>query len=152
MPAQTTITQLLDRSRARSEATWRARVRITLEDTQTGFRVIGATVTGEFEGYGTRQCVTNNRGRCNVSWYVPDAEESVTYRVTDDGTAGGVVAALTAQGMDGLPVSGQDGDHAALNRVALGTQTVSVWKDAREQAAARSDAPEAQAASPGGSG
>jgi D-xylose transport system substrate-binding protein len=33
--------------------------------------------------------------------------------------------------MDGIPVSGQDGDHAALNRVALGTQTVSVWKDSR---------------------
>jgi len=51
---------------------------------------------------------------------------------SNDGTAGGVVAALTAQGMDGIPVSGQDGDHAALNRVAKGTQTVSVWKDARE--------------------
>ena len=51
---------------------------------------------------------------------------------SNDGTAGGVVAALTAQGLDGIPVSGQDGDHAALNRVALGTQTVSVWKDARE--------------------
>ncbi len=51
---------------------------------------------------------------------------------SNDGTAGGVVAALTAQGMEGLPVSGQDGDHAALNRVAIGTQTVSVWKDARE--------------------
>ncbi|WP_019953996.1 D-xylose ABC transporter substrate-binding protein [Yoonia vestfoldensis] len=51
---------------------------------------------------------------------------------SNDGTAGGVVAALTAQGLEGLPVSGQDGDHAALNRVALGTQTVSVWKDARE--------------------
>ncbi|MEM8630989.1 MAG: D-xylose ABC transporter substrate-binding protein [Pseudomonadota bacterium] len=51
---------------------------------------------------------------------------------SNDGTAGGVVAALTAQGMDGIPVSGQDGDHAALNRVARGTQTVSVWKDARE--------------------
>ncbi|MEP3437234.1 MAG: D-xylose ABC transporter substrate-binding protein [Hoeflea sp.] len=51
---------------------------------------------------------------------------------SNDGTAGGVVAALTAQGMDGIPVSGQDGDHAALNRVANGTQTVSVWKDARE--------------------
>ena len=50
---------------------------------------------------------------------------------SNDGTAGGAVAALTAQGMDGIPVSGQDGDHAALNRVALGTQTVSVWKDAR---------------------
>ena len=55
---------------------------------------------------------------------------------SNDGTAGGVVAALTAQGMEGIPVSGQDGDHAALNRVALGTQTVSVWKDARALGAA----------------
>jgi len=50
---------------------------------------------------------------------------------SNDGTAGGVVAALTAQGMEGIPVSGQDGDMAALNRVAQGTQTVSVWKDSR---------------------
>ncbi len=50
----------------------------------------------------------------------------------NDGMAGGVVAALTAQGLAGkVPVSGQDGDQAALNRVALGTQTVDVWKDAR---------------------
>jgi D-xylose transport system substrate-binding protein len=50
----------------------------------------------------------------------------------NDGTAGGVIAALAAQGMAGaVAVSGQDGDHAALNRIALGTQTVSVWKDAR---------------------
>ncbi len=51
---------------------------------------------------------------------------------SNDGTAGGVVAALTAKGIKGIPVSGQDGDHAALNRVALGSQTVSVWKDARD--------------------
>ena len=51
---------------------------------------------------------------------------------SNDGTAGGAVAALTAQGMEGTPVYGQDGDHAALNRVAKGTQTVSVWKDARD--------------------
>ena len=51
---------------------------------------------------------------------------------SNDGTAGGAIAALAAQGMAGsVPVSGQDGDHAALNRIALGTQTVSVWKDAR---------------------
>ena len=50
---------------------------------------------------------------------------------SNDGTAGGVIAALSGKGMKGVPVSGQDGDHAALNRVALGTQTVSVWKDAR---------------------
>jgi D-xylose transport system substrate-binding protein len=50
---------------------------------------------------------------------------------SNDGTAGGAIAALMAQGLAGIPVSGQDGDHAALNRIALGTQTVSVWKDAR---------------------
>ena len=50
----------------------------------------------------------------------------------NDGMAGGVVAALAAQGLAGkVPVSGQDGDLPALNRVALGTQTVDVWKDAR---------------------
>jgi len=50
----------------------------------------------------------------------------------NDGMAGGVVAALEAQGMDGsVPVTGQDGDLAALNRVARGTQLVSVWKDSR---------------------
>ncbi|KAA9005310.1 D-xylose ABC transporter substrate-binding protein [Histidinibacterium aquaticum] len=51
---------------------------------------------------------------------------------SNDGTAGGAVAALEAQGMGGIPVSGQDGDTAALNRIAQGTQTVSVWKDARD--------------------
>jgi len=59
---------------------------------------------------------------------------------SNDGMAGGVVAALAAQGLAGkVPVSGQDGDAPALNRVALGTQTVSVWKNAFElgKAAAR---------------
>ncbi len=52
--------------------------------------------------------------------------------VENDGMAGGAIAALAAQGLAGkVPVSGQDGDAAALNRVALGTQTVDVWKDAR---------------------
>ena len=51
----------------------------------------------------------------------------------NDGMAGGVVAALTAQGLAGsVPVSGQDGDHAAINRIALGSQTVSIWKDSRD--------------------
>jgi D-xylose transport system substrate-binding protein len=48
----------------------------------------------------------------------------------NDGMAGGVVAALEAQG----------GDQAALNRVALGTQTVSVWKDSRELGTAAGEA------------
>ena len=51
---------------------------------------------------------------------------------SNDGMAGGVVAALAAQGLDGtVAVSGQDAEGAALNRVALGTQSLTVWKDAR---------------------
>ena len=51
----------------------------------------------------------------------------------NDGMAGGAIAALKAQGLAGkVPISGQDGDAAALNNVALGTQTVDIWKDSRE--------------------
>jgi len=49
----------------------------------------------------------------------------------NDGMAGGAVAALSAQGLN-VPIGGQDGDIAAINRVARGTQTVSVWKDSRK--------------------
>ena len=49
----------------------------------------------------------------------------------NDGMATGVVQALAAVGLK-IPVGGQDGDKAALNRVALGTQTVSVWKNAND--------------------
>ena len=47
----------------------------------------------------------------------------------NDGMAGGAAAALSAQGLN-VPLGGQDGDLAAINRVARGTQTVSVWKNA----------------------
>jgi D-xylose transport system substrate-binding protein len=61
--------------------------------------------------------------------------------VQNDGMAGGVIAALAAQGLAGsVPVSGQDGDLPALNRVALGTQTVDVWKDARNLGKAAGEA------------
>jgi D-xylose transport system substrate-binding protein len=64
----------------------------------------------------------------------------------NDGMASGVVAALKAQGLAGtVPVSGQDGDKAALNRVAMGTQTVSVWKDSRALGKAAAEAAVAMA-------
>jgi D-xylose transport system substrate-binding protein len=47
----------------------------------------------------------------------------------NDSMATGVVQALSTVGLK-IPVTGQDGDTAALNRVALGTQAVSVWKNA----------------------
>lgn len=49
----------------------------------------------------------------------------------NDGMATGAVQALAAVGLK-IPIGGQDGDKAALNRVALGTQTVSVWKNAND--------------------
>jgi D-xylose transport system substrate-binding protein len=59
----------------------------------------------------------------------------------NDGMAGGVVSALTDQGLEGeVAVGGQDGDVAALNRVALGTQIVSVLKDATELGQAAGEA------------
>jgi len=70
----------------------------------------------------------------NMEQILTDNDNDVDAVVaSNDGTAGGAIAALAAQGLDGVvPVSGQDADNAALNRVALGTQTVTVWKDARE--------------------
>ena len=50
----------------------------------------------------------------------------------NDGMAGGVAAALAAQGMLGIPLSGQDGDVAALNRIAKGQQTVTMWKNSHD--------------------
>jgi D-xylose transport system substrate-binding protein len=69
----------------------------------------------------------------NMEQILTDNDNNVDAVVaSNDGTAGGAIAALAAQGLDGVvPVSGQDADNAALNRVALGTQTVTVWKDSR---------------------
>lgn len=47
----------------------------------------------------------------------------------NDGTAGGVVQALAAQGLAGkIPVSGQDAELAAVQRIVEGTQTMTVYK------------------------
>ena len=49
----------------------------------------------------------------------------------NDGMAGGSAAALAAQGLTGVALSGQDGETAALNRIAQGLQTVTIWKDSK---------------------
>jgi D-xylose transport system substrate-binding protein len=50
----------------------------------------------------------------------------------NDSTALGVVGALTSKSYGYPPLSGQDGDVANLNNVALGKQYVDVWKNANE--------------------
>lgn len=48
---------------------------------------------------------------------------------SDDGTAGGVIQALEAQKFAGkVPVSGQDADVAACQRIVVGTQALTVYR------------------------
>ncbi len=97
--------------------------------------VIGAAVAG-----GSIKIV----GEANAEGWRPDSALAAMEKILadnnnqvdavlaqNDGIAGAAIEALAAQGLN-IPVGGQDGDPAALNRVARGTQTVSVWKNNRE--------------------
>lgn len=97
--------------------------------------VIGAAVAG-----GSITIV----GEANADGWAPDSAFAAMEKILadngnkvdavlaqNDGIAGAVIQALEAQGLS-VPVGGQDGDPAALNRVARGTQLVSVWKNNRE--------------------
>nr|WP_306813094.1 D-xylose ABC transporter substrate-binding protein [Paenibacillus soyae] len=53
----------------------------------------------------------------------------------NDGMAGGVIQALTDQGLQGsIPVSGQDAELAALQRIVAGTQAMTVYKPIKKLA------------------
>jgi D-xylose transport system substrate-binding protein len=112
-------------------------------DANTGFlrqgmeEVIGAAVAG-----GQIKIV----GEANADDWKPENAKAVMEKILadsgnqvdavlaeNDGMAGAAIEALTAAGLS-VPVGGQDGDPAALNRVAQGTQTVSVWKNNLELA------------------
>lgn len=85
VPAYSVVTELLDRSQGQKNRNWwRARVRVTLRESDTGDGVGGATVTIRFSGVNTsRQCVTGNNGRCNVSEEIPDSYNWINAKVID---------------------------------------------------------------------
>jgi D-xylose transport system substrate-binding protein len=87
-------------------------------------KIVGETYTDNWDP---------SKAQTEMEQYLTQNENKVdAVLAQNDGMAGGVVSALAAQGLAGrVPVSGQDGDAPALNRVALGLQTVDVWKDAR---------------------
>ncbi len=95
--------------------------------------IVGETYTDNWAG---------DLAQTETEQFLTQANNDVQAVVSEnDGMATGVVAALEAVGLAGtVPVSGQDGDGAALNRIALGTQAVSVWKDARELGKAAGEA------------
>lgn len=60
---------------------------------------------------------------------------------SNDGTAGGSIQALGAQGLSGkVFISGQDADLAALQRIVLGTQSMTVYKPVSKLAARAAEA------------
>jgi D-xylose transport system substrate-binding protein len=63
---------------------------------------------------------------------VADGNKIDAILAENDSTALGVVGALTAKSYGFPPLSGQDGDKANLNNVALGKQYVDVWKNAEQ--------------------
>ena len=63
---------------------------------------------------------------------VADGKKIDAILAENDSTALGVVAALTAKSYGFPPLSGQDGDSANLNNVALGKQYVDVFKNSNE--------------------
>lgn len=63
---------------------------------------------------------------------VADGNKIDAILAENDSTALGVVGALTAKSYGYPPLSGQDGDPANLNNVALGKQYVDVFKNANE--------------------
>ncbi len=51
----------------------------------------------------------------------------------NDGTAGAAISALTAQGLAGtIPVTGQDSEVTAAQRIVEGTQSMTIFKDTRD--------------------
>jgi D-xylose transport system substrate-binding protein len=59
----------------------------------------------------------------------------------NDGTAGGAIVALEAQGLAGqVVVTGQDSEAAAAKRILAGTQSMTVFKDTRDLGRAAIDA------------
>jgi D-xylose transport system substrate-binding protein len=97
--------------------------------------VIGASVASgkiKIVGESFTQGWTPDNAQANMEQILTAANNDVdAVLAQNDGMAGGAIAALAAQGLN-IPVGGQDGDLAALNRVARGNQTVSVWKDSRQ--------------------
>ena len=59
--------------------------------------------------------------------------------VANDGMAGGVIAALQAQGINGIPVTGQDATVGGIQNILVGDQYMTVYKAVRAEAFAAAE-------------
>jgi hypothetical protein len=95
------VASLQDRSYIERDGDWRARVRITIQRTDTGQPVQGATVSGRFVtadgNTRNRTCSTNSSGQCNMVWG--------NRKNNDDPTTFTVTNVSSAPGWDGVGAS-----------------------------------------------
>lgn len=96
---------------------------------------------------GARTRVGPASGTWTPGWDPPTAQKEMEQILTksnngvdavlsaNDGMAGGIIAALKAQGLK-VPVTGQDASLEGIQNILLGTQGMSVFKDFRLQAPA----------------
>ncbi len=59
--------------------------------------------------------------------------------VANDGMAGGVISALQAQGLEGIPVTGQDATVGGIQNILLGNQHMTVYKAVKAEAFAAAE-------------
>ena len=59
--------------------------------------------------------------------------------VANDGMAGGVIAALKAQGLNGIPVTGQDATVGGIQNILTGDQYMTVYKAVKAEAFAAAE-------------
>ena len=105
--------------------------------TSGDIKILNATGTNFPADYGTfTDAWKTETAQANMETIIDKATSNNTpinaILAENDSTALGVVAAETAKSMAFVPLSGQDGDTANLNNVALGKQYVDVWKNANE--------------------
>jgi D-xylose transport system substrate-binding protein len=71
----------------------------------------------------------------NIKAYLASGKTLDAVVAANDGTAGGAVQALKEYGLAGkVPVSGQDADLAACQRIVQGTQTMTIYKPLKDLA------------------
>jgi hypothetical protein len=78
----------LDGRSVNAGARWVARATVRLHHAATEQAVVGATVTANVGGVGSRNCVTDGTGSCNIQLSVPDSVPQLRFTVTNATAAG----------------------------------------------------------------
>lgn len=95
---------------------------------QSGFKVVGEFDTPNWAAADAQQWVEGQLGTI-------DRSNLVGVYAGNDSTASGVVAALTGAGISPVPpVTGQDAELTAVQRIVAGTQYMTVYKSIKDQA------------------